>query len=69
MRLDIVHDRDGTRSILQGLTDFDIRRNYHAFMHTAPSSSLLLSQVLFYSGIKIAPRSLLAINAPDFSTR
>lgn len=44
MWLDIVHDGDGTRPIPRGLTGFDSRRSYHAFMHTAPSSSLLLSQ-------------------------
>lgn len=66
MRLDIVHDRNGTRPILQGLTGFDIRRNYHAFMHTAPSSSLLLSQALFYLGIKVVSCSLLTLNAIDW---
>lgn len=56
--LDIVHD--GTQSILWGLTGFDSRHSYRAFIHTAPSLSLLLSQIHFSINLKIALRSLFA---------
>lgn len=50
MSLDIARNRDGTRPTLRGLTSFDNRRSYHAFMHIAPSSSLLPFQARISGG-------------------